>query len=101
MHIRTNHQYRNTLDWCQLTTKEQREFDYLDTDDARSGAEFVRYKGWIYDAAEFMNIDKRIAPHPQRPGWEHWDGYHSDSFFSGILIKFDTDSRVRLATFTC
>ncbi len=101
MHIRTNHQYRNTLDWCQLTTKEQREFDYLDTDDARSRAEFVRYKGWIYDVSEFLAICPPIAPHAQRPGWEHWDAYYSNSFFSGILLAYNGDGQVKLATFTC
>lgn len=101
MTIKTNNQYRHTIDWDQLTDKERREFDYLETVGERMFAEFTRYKGQVYDVSEFMHINGCVAPHPQRQGWEQWDGYHSDSYFSGILIRRDQSGRVCLATYYC
>ncbi len=104
MEIKTNHVWRDTITWHELTPKERREFDYLDTDGARAGAEFVRYKNWVYDISEFTAICPPVAPHAQRPGWEKWDGYHSDSCFSGILIKWPDEQRpyqVLCATYFC
>jgi hypothetical protein len=93
--IRTSHQSRPVLQWHDLSARERREFDYLDTDDARSCAEFVRYRGVVYDLAEFMAASKD-GPEEFRA----WDGYRSDSFFSGILIRYVDDAeRVVCATY--
>jgi hypothetical protein len=89
--IKCNWQARETIYWWDLTDKERKEFDYLDDEEKQSDASFVRYKGWTYDLHEFIRIDRSIAPHCQRPQWEKFNGYHSDSFFSGVLIKFDDD----------
>ena len=99
MTIRCNEQPRLMLDWDQLTKKEQADFDYLDQRN-QPEASFVRYKGVVYDLGEFMAIDKRVAPHPQRMGWEAFDGYHSDSYFSAVLVRYckDDDDRVVMAT---
>ena len=86
-----NNQARDVLHWWNLADKERAEFDYLDTDDKQSEASFMRYRGWVYDLSEFMRIDKAIAPHPQRPGWERFDGHHGDSYFSGVLIRYTND----------
>ena len=48
-----------------------------------------------------MRIDSAIAPHPQREGWERFDGYASDSFFSGVLVKYVDSDRVIIATYFC
>ena len=50
------------------------EFDWLNEEEASSG--FIFYRGLWYHTSQFM----RHAP-------EGWDGSHSDSFFSGIVIK--------------
>lgn len=99
MKLVTNNVPRPVAYGCELTPKERAEFDYLDDID---GARFVRYKGCVYDLGEFMHIDARIAPHPQRPGWEKFDGYSSDSIFSGVLVRYcgDTDYVV-LAAYFC
>lgn len=81
--IRTNNQPRLLLDWDQLTQREQSQFDYLDEDE-RIGRDFVRYRGYAYDIGEFMPA-KGI-------GMTGWCGYSSDSFFSGVLFKFDRSS---------
>lgn len=97
---------QRTLTWHELTKKERKEFDYLDTEERRLQAVFVRYKKWVYDLDDFCYIGKNLAPHPQRPEWEKYDGYQSDSFFSGVLMKIVENedgypSHVRMATYCC
>lgn len=87
MKIKTNNQPRDVLTWYDLTPAEQKEFDYLD----EGKGSFFRYKGLVYDLEEFMRIDANISPHPQRDGWENWHGYASDSYFSGVLVRYTPD----------
>jgi hypothetical protein len=89
--IHTNNVPRNTLNWFELTPKEQKEFDYLDTEDRQMDASFLRYKGQIYDLGEFIRVSEPMKSNCQFKGVEKWDGYSSDSFFSGILIKYVND----------
>lgn len=90
--IKCNWQWRLCLNWDQLTPKEQKEFDYLSEDD-RQGRDFVRYRGWVYDLGEFMRANSAFG--------EMWDGYRDDSFFSGVLIRYNPEDsdRVMLATY--
>lgn len=105
MQIKCNWQTRPVLRWYELTKKERKEFDYLDSGDKQDSATFVRYRGWVYDLGEFSYIRPPVAPHPQRPGWEKFDGYHGDSFFSGVLVKYLHDEwhddEVIMATYLC
>ena len=102
MIIKTNSVPRDVLFWYELTDAERAEFDYLDFDTAQSDASFFRHRGVVYDLGEFIHINKTVAPHPQRQGWENWDGYHSDSYFSGILVRYVQDfERVIVATYYC
>ena len=80
LRIITNHHRRLMLYWCDLTPAEQGEFDWLDDPDT---ADFFRFKGQVYCTQEFM----RIEHHPNEE-FSSWDGYSSDSFFSGILVKY-------------
>lgn len=82
--IITNNQPREILSWYDLTEKEQKEFDYLDTDEKQGFANFVRYHNWVYDIGEFMS-----ASHDE---FKIWDGYSSDTYFSGILIRYVDDN---------
>jgi hypothetical protein len=51
-----------------------------------------RYRGQTYFLSEFMAIHNRIH-NPNPPEWmKEFDGHHSDSFFSGILIKLSPES---------
>ena len=56
-------------------------------DDQYQVEECFTYKGRVYFLSEFMNIHNKIHQ-PNPPEWMlEFDGYMSDSFFSGILIK--------------
>lgn len=92
--IRTNNAPRDVVYFWELTTKEQAEFDYLDTEDAQSSASFFRYKGNVYDLGEFMRCPTSDASNPQMrdAGFHTWDGYSNDSFFSGIVVRYVQDN---------
>lgn len=83
--VKTNHQYRNTLYAYELTEKERKEFDYY-TDEEFKFATFVRYKGNIHDLGEFMWNASMM-----KEGGGGWHGYSSDSYFSGLLVKYSDD----------
>lgn len=74
--IITNNQYRELLNWWDLTEKEQNELK--DSYDNVTESQFFRYKNQIYDLSNFMRSSH----------FKGWDGYAADSFFSGLLIKF-------------
>src|SRR5258708_24927808 len=81
MKIITNHQPRNTLFYYELTTKERQDFNYLDTTEKQETTVFFRYKKNTYDINQFMRT-------PKDTEISNWDGYHGDSFYSGIVIKY-------------
>ena len=81
MKIVTNNQPRENLTWRQLTPAEQKEFDYFDPSNIGS---FFRYKGAVYDLGEFMRVDHTVIP-------DKWHGYASDSYFSGVLVRYTSD----------
>ena len=75
----------------ELSESELSKFDYLDNpQDDFTG---FRYNGNLYDLGEFMRIDKN------NPFYGFADGYHGDSYFSGILVKFD-ESREAVKVYT-
>jgi hypothetical protein len=101
MTIKTNHVPRDIVYAWELTEQEQAEFDYLDWEAIERGedsADFFRYRGQLYDLSEFSRI---TAPgstirHPmecQSQDLQGWDGYASDSFFSGIVVRYPRDER--------
>lgn len=90
--IITDHKYRNTLYGYELTEKEKREFDYLEPEELET-RDFIRYRGWVYDLGEFMQT-------PKDSPLSEWDGYSSDSFFSGIVIKYSPDrEQIKIGTY--
>ena len=60
----------------------QDDFDWLDDDSSYDG--FIHYRGNWYHVSEFMRCDDNSP-------FNGWHGYHSDSFFSGILIRLSDD----------
>jgi hypothetical protein len=86
MTIKTNNVPRDVVYWYELTEKERAEFDYIETDDEQSEATFFRYKGEAYDLGEFLRWDN-----PASPTRGNWDGYRSDSYFSGLAVRYVQD----------
>lgn len=85
MKIITNNQPRQLIYGYELTDKEKRDFDYLDDTDNHN---FIKYKGFIYDVSEFMRVNSDDS-------LKGWDGYTSESYFSGVLIKIiDSDTAI-------
>ena len=79
--IRTNNVPRDILYWHDIPESDRNDFDYItDTDDAN----FFRYKDSYYDLAEFISCSSL----PDFSPLKDWDGYCSDSFFSGIVVKY-------------
>lgn len=87
--IITNYHRRDVIDGWSLTAKEREEFDYIDWAKIEAGedsASFVRFKGELIDLSQMDGT----ASQEFFPGW---DNYRSDSFFSGLLIRYArTDS---------
>ena len=75
-----------------LYSKLREQFDYL-TEDQFDSNEFFKYKGNWYDVAEFMRVDNNSPFHKQ------WDGYSSDTYFSGIVLKYCYDGTVIVGTY--
>ena len=86
LRVITNNVPRDVIDAWQLTPDERAEFDYLNWDAIEAGndsASFFRYKGELHDLGDFEGRPPEIL--------KGWDGYQSDSFFSGIVVKYADD----------
>jgi hypothetical protein len=87
--IKTNNVPRDIVEAYELTAAERAEFDYIDWHKIEAGedsASFFRYGGEVYDLGEFMRWDGvEFSP------LATWDGYQSDSFFSGLLVRYVDD----------
>ena len=87
--IITNNVPRDVIYWHELSETEQHEFDYS----AAQESTFVRYQGNVYDLGEFMR-----APDAMFGALKQWDGYQSDSYFSGILVRYPREGRDSIDT---
>lgn len=98
MEIRTNNKPRLIIHACQLTEKERATFDWIDwsaIDTGNDSAYFFRYKGQLYSLDEFTKYS-----HVEFKA-QGWDGYYSDSYFSGILVKFPDQDHVIIGQYFC
>ena len=84
--ITTDHKFRDFLYGSELTDKEREDFEYIDPEEIGS-RDFFRYRGHIYDPGDFL----RTGQSEWCPFKDKWDGYISDSYFSGVLIKYSED----------
>ena len=78
MKIKTNNKFRNLLYWNELTSKEQKEFDWIEDP---ASEDFFRYKGAVYAISEAMRLE-------QTPPWQ---GYYGMTAFSAVLIQLSRD----------
>ena len=90
MNVITNGHARDVVEAYELPIElRDKEFDYLNWEAIEKGednASFIRYKDEWYDLQDFQTT-RSITFHPTHP-FRKWDGYISDTFFSGILIKW-------------
>jgi len=90
MKIITNNHWNNLLYGYELPENVKPDFDYLDDIDSES---FIKYKGCYYSVNDFMAAEYGVFS-------DNWDGYSSDSFFSGVLIKLSDDAeQYKIATY--
>lgn len=95
--VKTNNVPRDYLLGSYFQGKERTEmlnqFDYL-TEEEFDSSSFVNYKGYWYDLGEFMLVrDSELKK-------LKWQGYSSDSFFSGIVIRYVEDrERIVMGTY--
>ena len=83
MEIRTDNHSRELIYWEQLTSDEQEEMDFHD-----ASSPFFRYKGQVYSMSDFSKTG-------HFPGW---DGYMSDTFFSGVLVRYPVEEWGEIVT---
>jgi hypothetical protein len=92
--IKTNHQWRELVyryDVPDEILKSQ--FDYQDPENILDG--FFKYRGYWYHIDSFMTV-QRDAPSE----FKDWSAYASDSYFSGVVIKFSKDcERIKVGTY--
>ena len=81
MEIITNRQPRLLMDFDELPDKEKSYWESLLSDPREQS--YVKYKNSFYIMGDFMRTSHF---------GEYWHGYHSDSFYSGILVHLCDDS---------
>jgi hypothetical protein len=74
------------------------DYDYLDDCDKTDG--WIKYRNSWYHISDFMSCHNQIHS-PNNPWLKFgYDGYLSDSYFSGVLIKLSDDNEgYQIATF--
>jgi len=53
--------------------------------------QFVKFRGVWYDLQDFITTSPGPWNHGLPEEFKDWDGYSSDSFFSGVLLKYARD----------
>jgi hypothetical protein len=85
VNIRTNHHPRDLVSWWDLPESVRSDFDYIDGE-SRFSPRLFCYRGEWYDSNQFFEL-------PDHPDWRglRWNGYQSDSYFSGTLVRYCDD----------
>ena len=86
MKIITNNHYRHILYFYELEPSEQEELK--DSYDTIEESTFFRYRQRVYDLGEFMRVQLGTAFNSVV---KEWDGYHNETFFSAVVVKYDDD----------
>jgi len=80
--IITNNKPRFMTDYLDLPQEQQDDYFILHGEDAFEQS-YIQYKGIWYCLGDFVRTDENFP--------SCWAGYSSDSFFSGVLIRFSHD----------
>ena len=87
--ITTNNQPRQLMYLCDFSEAEQQkirsDYDWMSPEDLEYNYGFFRYRSTVYHLQDFM----RFSSDPEE--FTGWDGYHSDSYFSGVLVRLTED----------
>ena len=84
--IKSDKKWRTFKYGYELPKKWRKEFDWL-KGEAFTDGNFAYYRKWYYALDEFL----RIEPSGQTIGFRGWDGYISDTYGSGTVIKISSD----------
>lgn len=100
MNIKTNNQPRENVYAFMVDdatrAKLRAQFDYL-TDDEFDETIFVKYMNhWYSLDHDFIRTDRDACG-----DLAGWDGYASDSFFSGVVVKYREDEFVIMGRYCC
>ena len=85
MKVRTDHKWKSLKYGYELPKNQRKQFNYL-SDEEFDTHNFVKYRRSYYDVNEFMAIPNRSSS-----DLGAWDGYHGETYFSGIVIKLSSD----------
>lgn len=89
--IITDHKWRDLKYGYELAPKWRKEFTWIDSAEFDL-TEFVVYRKWVYPVSEFMALNRgSFTNTPADSPLAAWDGYISDSFFSGVVVRFSRD----------
>ena len=99
MQIITNNIPRPVLHCFELPKRYWKEVDF-NPEDSEDDRSFVVYKDNAISLGDFMTTRPGPWSHGLPETFHGWDGYASDSFFSGTLIKLVEDGEMAiLATY--
>lgn len=106
MKIITNSKPRELVTFHDIPKKAQSDFDYV-TDDAQCEYRFIQYKGSWYDTYDTQRIGVDIG---QFMGWamavekdsplSKWHAVISESYFSGVIFRFNGEDMVVCGGYT-
>ena len=90
MKIYTNYHHRQFIYYHDLSPKYKaladNDYDYLDEDSKHD--QWIIYRDSLYHTSDFISLHNRFyTSQGMADSFPNYDGYFSDSFFSGVLIK--------------
>ena len=88
--IITNYVRRPIVHGWELSKPQRKQFSYLNWDEidaGRDSVEFVYYQGQLHDLGDML-VPSNTSE------LKGWSLYSSDTFFSGIVIKYVDDEHV-------
>ena len=90
--IKTDHKWRDLVYRYDVPASVlASDFDYQDADEVCDG--FFCYRGHWYHLDGFMSVNGNSD-------LADWDGYASDSYFSGVVIKLSSDGeQIKIGTY--
>lgn len=98
MTVITNNKPRELVTWHELPESQRQWFDYIGCEDDRYSPRFFAYRGSWYDASEFMRVPTEREAPQSGPSLKGWDGIATDTYFSGVLIRYPRESWGELDT---